>query len=212
MPIRNQPVSSIDRIRILRLSNTIFAFSSLIALGFIIIASVQNARLKHENEAIKSALQNAPHSLRGDIHAQVGDLLASFGASDMDGNRRKVVYDGRSRYLLFLFSPECPSCVSEFPTWNKIALQARDKKYTVLGVSTGSVEVTRRKVGALDFHVVSTEDEAVLRAYRLERIPMVVLTSAYGRVEWLNYGPLKDDKTQDLLSTLVVVQASPTDW
>jgi hypothetical protein len=41
---------------------------------------------------------------------------------------------------------------------------------------------------------------------------MVVLASPYGRVEWLNYGPLTDDKTHDLLSTLVVVQASATDW
>lgn len=173
---------------------------------------MQNARLKRENAAIKSELKTFPHSLRGDIRAQVGDLIASFGASDTDGNRRKVVYDGKSRYLLFFFSPECPSCVSQFPIWNKVALQAREKKYTVLGVSTGSVGVTRPKVGALDFQIVSMEEEAVLRAYRLERIPMVMLTSAYGRVEWLNYGPLKDDKTHDLLSTLVVVQASPTDW
>jgi peroxiredoxin len=212
MPAQNQPVLSIDRIRRLRLSNTILAFSSLIALGFIIVALIQDAGLKRENAAIKSELQKVPHSLRGDIRAQAGDLIASFGASDTDGNRRKVVYDGRSRYLLFFFSPECGSCVSEFPTWNKIALQARDEKYTVLGVSTDPAEATRAKVRALDFQVVSMGDEAVLRAYRVERIPMVVLTSPYGRVEWLNYGPLTDDKTRDLLSTLVVVQASPTDW
>lgn len=212
MSAQNQQVVSIQRISRLRLSNTILALTCLIALGFIVVTSIRDAGLKRENAALKSELQRTPHSLRGDSRAHIGDLLASFGGANSAGNRDKVVYDGRSRYLLFIFSPQCGNCLDEVPTWNKIAVQARKQNYLVLGLSTGSATDTAANSRELDFEVLSMGDEAVLRAYRVETIPQVVLTSPYGRVEWLNYGPLTDEKTQELLETLDKVQASSTDW
>ncbi|HWN09403.1 MAG TPA: hypothetical protein VNO50_09100 [Pyrinomonadaceae bacterium] len=168
--------------------------------------------LKRESADIKAELQRTPHSLRGDSRAHIGDLLASFGGFNSAGHRGEVVYNGKSRYLLFIFSPQCGNCLEEFPVWNKIALQARKKNYLVLGLSTGSATDTTARSHGFDFEVLSMGDDAVLRAYRVEAIPQVVLTSPYGRVEWLTYGRLTDENTQELLATLDKVQASSTDW
>jgi peroxiredoxin len=212
MLAQNQPALPTDKIRKLRRSNTILVLTCLIALGFIVVNLRRVGALKRESADIKAELQRTPQSLRGDSRAHVGDLLASFGGPNSAGNRGKVVYDGKSRYLLFIFSPQCGNCIEEFPSWNKIALQARKKNYLVLGLSTGSATKTTANSRRLDFEVLSMGDEAVLRAYRVETIPQVVLTSSYGRVEWLNYGRLTDANTQELLATLDMVQATSTDW
>lgn len=76
---------------------------------------------------------------------------------------------------------------------------------------TGAVEVSLRRL--ILMQLITPGLKSCLGLLILSKSTIdVMLTSAYGRVEWLNYGPLKDDKTHDLLSTLVVVQASPTDW
>ena len=205
-------VLSIEAAARLRLANALLVIAALLALGLFVVSWRRDAALLQQNAAGKSGLRHTAPSVRGDVRAQVGDLVASFGAAGVNGNREQVVYDGRTRYLLFFFSPNCASCEREFPGWNRIAQQARVHNYRVLGLAIQGPGNETSRTASLTFPVVMMDNEAILRAYRVETIPMVVMTSPYGRVEWLNYGPMTDAGIQELLSTLVITQASPTDW
>ncbi len=211
-PAPRSSVISNERVTRLRIANTLLGFAALLAMGFFAVSWSGGAALKRENATIKAELRRAPPSVRGDVRAQVGDLVASFGISDAKGNWNQVVYDGRSKYLLFFFSPHCASCEKEFPVWNQIARQARVQNCRVLGLAIEDAASEGPRTVSLDFPVVSIADEAILRAYRVETIPMAVVTSPYGRVEWLHYGPVTDSSINGLLSALMVTQANPTDW
>src|SRR5688572_13670469 len=206
------PVILNERLRRLRIANALLGFAALLAMGFFVVSWRGGAALKRENATIKAELRRAPPSVRGDVRAQVGDLVASFGISSAKGNWNQVVYDGSSRYLLFFFSSHCASCEKEFPAWNQIARQARVQNCRVLGLVIEDAASEGPRTFSLDFPVVSIADEAILRAYRVETIPMAVVASPYGRVEWLHYGPVTDSGITDLFSALMVTQASPTDW
>lgn len=186
--------------RRLRISNNVLIISVVAAVFFIFLGLKQNSRLERENAAIKQ--QKSADSLMGDIRAQPGDLLPPFEAFDLEGRRIAVSYDGTSRHLLYFFSSQCETCLSQLSIWNQIAKRAKAQRDIVLGVSSDSPEVTRSRIGSQGFDVVAIEDMAVFRAYRVEMIPMVVLTSPLGRVEWLHYGPITQGKTKELLSRM----------
>jgi len=78
------------------------------------------------------------------------------------------------------------------------------KKITVRGISIDSFEDSNRNVTGKDisFNMLIMPDMSTRRAYRVVSIPQVMIVSENGRVEWVHYGAMTQDKVLDLHSKL----------
>lgn len=199
-------VSSTHRITLLRISNIILGVCVVLALCFMWLVLKQKDKLNRENLAIKLELQKSANGSIGEARAQKGDLFPSLDAFNSEGKRTAIAYDGSSRYLLFFFSPECGTCLNQFPLWNEIAMRAKARGDRVIGISSGSKKDTATKLPSESFELVGIQDMAVFRAYRVAMMPMVVVASPQGRAEWLHYGPLTNDDVKELVSYLETSQ------
>jgi peroxiredoxin len=193
-----------QRLRRLGVSNTILIFSATIALLFLFMALKQNTKLERDNFQMKLTLKDAARGMMVDWRAQVGDILPSFEANTLAGKRVSIAYNGKCRYILVFFSPQCGTCLSQVSTWNQIAKRIEAPRTKMLGVSRDSLEITKAAMGSQSFELVTLDDMAVVRAYRADVIPLVLFVSEDGHIEWLHYGPLTESKTNELLSKLSV--------
>lgn len=185
--------------RVVDFSHGILVVAVLIALVFIVLLSRENLKQRKVQAQLKSRLASATGTISGSPEAQKGDIVPGFEGVSLNGKRASVVYDGRSKYVLFIFSMGCGVCFDEIPTWNSIVKRIKNEKYTVLGMIEGSNSVT---VPPVDFDVVPIPDMSVQRAYRVVAVPQVMVVSENGRVEWVHYGTLIDSTTTELLSVI----------
>jgi hypothetical protein len=185
--------------RFVDLSYVILVVAVLIALVFIVLLSRENLRQRRVQAQLKSRLASAVGTISGSPEAQKGDIVPGFEGVSLSGRPAKVVYDGRSKYVLFIFSLQCDACLDEIPTWNSIVRRIKNEKYTVLGMIEGPSSVT---VPPVDFDLVPIPDMSVQRAYRVVAVPLVMIVSEKGKVEWVHYGTLSDATTNELLSVI----------
>ena len=185
--------------RFVDLSYGILIVAVLIALVFIVLLSRENLKQRKAQAQLKSRLASAMGTISGSPEAQKGDIVPGFDGVSLSGRPVRVVYDGRSKYVLFIFSVQCDACLAEIPTWNSIARRIKNEKYTVLGMIQGSSSVT---VPPVDFDLVPIPDMSVQRSYRVVAVPQVLVVSENGKVEWVNYGQLNDATTTELLSVI----------
>jgi len=185
------------------ISNIVLTLSTIIAIGFLILLARQNAKLKRENAELRSTMLVYGGELSGPPAAQVGDVVPPFETVDLNGRPAKIVYNSSSKYVLFIFSPECGVCREQMPGWNRIAVKAKSMNYSTVGVSLRSVEITRER-WKIDhnFDILMMPGKAVQRAYRIVAEPVVMLVSSQGRVDFVHYGSLSEDGIKELLSRL----------
>jgi hypothetical protein len=191
---RNSPAH-----RFVDLSYGILVVAVLIALVFIVLLSRENLKQREVQAQLKSRLAAAMGTISGSPEAQKGDIVPGFEGVSLSGRPARVVYDGRSKYVLFIFSVQCDACLDQISTWNSIVRRIKNKKYTVLGMIEGSSSVT---VPPIDFDLVRIPDMSVQRAYRVVAVPLVMIVSENGKVEWVHYGTLSDAATTELLSVI----------
>jgi hypothetical protein len=192
--IRNSPAY-----RRVDLSYGILIVAVVTALVFIVLLSRDNLKQRKIQAQLKSRLASAMGTISGSPEAQKGDVVPGFEGVSLSGRPASVVYDGRSKYVLFIFSVQCDACLDEIPTWNSIVRRIKNEKYTVLGLIERSGSVT---VPPVDFDLVPIPDMSVQRAYRVVAVPLVMIVSENGKVEWVHYGTLSDDTTTELLSVI----------
>ena len=185
--------------RFVDLSYVILVVAVLIALVFIVLLSRENLKQRRVQAQLKSRLASAMGTISGSPEAQKGDIVPGFEGVSLSGKPARVVYDGRSKYVLFIFSVQCDACLDEIPTWNSIVRRIKNEKYIVLGMIEGSSSVT---VPPVDFDLVPIPDMSVQRAYRVVAVPQVMVVSENGKVEWVHYGTLSDPTTTELLSII----------
>jgi peroxiredoxin len=188
---------------IINLSNNILIISIIIALTFMFLLSKQNAKLQRQNAELKEQLQPWLGTLIGTPAAEVGDIVPSFEAVNLDGNRSRIVYGGTSRYLLYIFSPQCEICISQVPVWKQITTRAQAKNYTALGVSTDP-DTTKASLNGSNpnFEILLVPDKSIQRAYRVVAVPVVLLVSAEGKIEWIRYGELTENSVREISSLI----------
>lgn len=191
---RNNPAR-----RLVDLSYGVLVVAVVIALVFIVLLSKENLKQRKVQAQLKSRLASAMGSISGSPEAQKGDIVPGFEGVSLSGKAARVVYDGRSKYVLFIFSVQCGVCLDEIPTWNSIVRRIKNEEYTVLGMIEGSSSVT---VPPVDFDLVPFPDMSVQRAYRVVAVPLVMVVSENGKVEWVHYGTLIDATTTELLSVI----------
>jgi predicted transcriptional regulator len=59
----------------------------------------------------------------------------------------------------------------------------------------------------VDFDLVAIPNLSVQRAYRVVAVPVVMVVSSDGKIEWVHYGALTSNQTSELLS---VIESRPT--
>lgn len=201
---RDRPIGVSDDKRFLRTSNTLLIISVVITLICLVVLTRRNAKLQEERQRRLANIQRMPGTPDESLSAQVGDILPSFDARNLAGARSGVFYDGKSKYLLYIFSPKCGVCISEFSTWSRIAPHARSKDYRVVGLSTYSENGSESEIGTVgrNFEVTAIPSMAIQRAYRVASVPMVMLVSEEGKIEWVHDGKLAEEKIKELLSKI----------
>jgi hypothetical protein len=190
--------------RLFDLSHAILFVTILVALLFIVLLSRDNTKQRRLQAELKSTLATSAGSISGPPEAQVGDIVPAFEGVSLTGKTRGVVYDGHSRYVLFIMSLHCNACLGEMSTWNSIAARIRNQDAIALGMVTDPNTLT---VPPLDFELVAIPNMSVQRAYRIVAIPVVMAVSPGGKIEWVHYGTLDSDHSRELLS---VIESKPT--
>lgn len=184
--------------------NLVLIVSNISAVFFIVSLTRENTSLKRENAALQSEIGVFEGRLAGEPSAKVDDLVPSFEAVDIKGNRVQVTYNGLTKYLLYFFSPQCSVCDEQFPIWNRIAVTAKTKGYLPLGISLKPKDVTQEKLkgGDYKFDILIIPSEVIQRAYRIIAEPVVMAVSAHGTVDWVYYGGLTQDASAKLLAEI----------
>lgn len=188
-----------SKLKNLRLANWILAGAVAVALVSILFGILQNRRLGLEKRQLQLELQRMGVDLPCNS-PRVGDIVPPIEANTSEGKRISVHYTGTSRYLLFFLSFKCDECVRHLPDWNEIAKKATAKNVSVLGMVTD--RATNTSASNPNFDILTTHDPALLRAYRIEVTPTVMLISEQGRIQWTHAGSLTEASTQQLLSII----------
>ncbi len=175
----------------------VLLIATAVALAFVI-------KLARQNADLKAGLAQTEGTLAGPQSALPGDIVPGFKAMDIEGQPINIVYDGSRRYLIYIFSPSCGVCLSEIPIWNRIASEAVSQNYKVLGMSIDSVEETRKNLSGskLLFDLSILPSVSIQRAYRAVSIPEVIIVSGEGKVDWVHYGAMTEQTTEEILAKI----------
>ena len=185
--------------RLFDLSHGILFVTILLALVFLFVLSRDNIRQRTLQARLRSELGASVGGLAGPPQLQRGDIVPGFGSVDLvDGKPIHVLYDGRSKHLFFFMSLECDACLTELAVWNSLA-QKTENKCTVLGVVIQPGSVT---IPPVNFRLVSSPNLSLQRAYRVVEVPLVMVVSGNGIVEWVHYGHLNSDQVAELISVI----------
>lgn len=178
--------SGVKRIGFLEPANIVFIIAILTAIGFLVM-------MRRENRDLRSRIAVASGSLAGGPEAQPGDIVPPFDSVSLDSQAVEISFDGAKR-LLYVFSPSCRECISQFPIWNRLALIAKGRALRVHGISIDGLEETRSQLKHTDnrFEVIIMPSQSIRRSYRVVSVPQVLLVSGNGTVEWVHYGPVEE--------------------
>lgn len=95
-------------------------------------------------------------------------------------------------------SLECDSCLTQLTIWNSVA-QKIQADCNVLGVVIDNRSIT---IPPANFTILSAPSLPLQRAYRVVEVPLVMVVSKNGIVEWVHYGHLKSDQVAELISVI----------
>lgn len=170
-----------------------------------LLAITYSVRTSRQNSELQAKEREQYGTLSGPPVIQEEDIVPAFKTIDIQNSEKEIVYNGTTKYLLFVFSPMCGVCQQEIPLWNSIASIAASKEFAVCGISLDSLDDSRNNLKNHDigFDVFIMPDFATQRAYRVTSIPQVMIVSEHGRVEWVHYGAMTQSKVKDLQSRFI---------
>jgi len=178
-------------------ANVVLGVAVVLALSFLVWYSRSTVSLARANDELRKQASKT-------MNAEVGDGVPPFEAVDLRGEKITVNYDGLRKRLLFIVSVECPTCTGQIATWNEITPYAKSQGYLVNLVSINSADETSRIFAdkQQDFAVLTAVSQNLLRTYRVESFPQVMLISEHGVVTWVHIGVLKPEDVQSLRATM----------
>jgi peroxiredoxin len=143
-------------------------------------------------------------ALCGPQSLQAGDIVPAFKTVDLRGQPYEVAFNGSTKTLIFVFSAACDVCAQEIPAWNALSAKLNSKKYVARGISIDSLEDASKNLAGknLQCEVSVMPDAAILRAYRVVSIPVFMIVSEQGVVEWSHYGAMTKEKVKELVSKI----------
>lgn len=180
----------------------ILILTIVIAITFLGYKTIENNRLKSESLSLNSKIREMSGELAGPPTLQLGDIVPVIEAKNLRGEVRNVKYAEASKTLLFIFSTECSACDSQLPRWNALTEKLGAKMFQVAGLAVNNPATVSEnfKNKEIKIEVIIPNDFAIQRSFRAVALPLTVLVSAKGRVEWFSYGVLNDTDLQKISS------------
>lgn len=186
------------------ISFIIFSLTILIAIFIATHRTVENYHLQTDIMSLRVKVRELSGELAGAPSLQKGDVLPSFRARNLHGELKNLSYERSAHSLLFLFSVECSACEKQLPLWKQLGRERSKWNYQVIGVAVNSSDTVRRQLQQkdIDFEVLVPNDFAIQRAFRTVNLPLTVIASREGRVEWLSYGVLTSTEVREISARL----------
>jgi peroxiredoxin len=171
--------------------------SALVALT--IVFAVMNGLLLVQNLQLRKALSGPTID-----KLKTGDVLAPFVAKEMNGASINVNYAQSSpRRVLLFFSPHCPYCRKQFPSWSAIMRDAPARGFEVLALAKDSedkskIEEFLKSLGcppeSKDFKIALISED-VRASYKFNVTPTTLIVSSTGVIQNAWNGMLTPDDT-----------------
>jgi len=118
----------------------------------------------------------------------VGETVPTFDAEKVDGGKARVAYaPGRTTVLLFFLS-SCPHCQRTIPLWNA-AYARKAKNVDVLGVMLDHEFPGFFNIVPVSFPVLRAPDREVLKAFKVNTVPVTLRVAPGGKVQDVQVGP-----------------------
>ena len=166
-----------------------------VSLVLIVVLARQNRQLRLANV----------HLFERATRPYAGFTVPEFRTATLDGDSvtlGKLSADETGQ-LLFFFTTTCGFCKRTIPTWNALAMRARNdsgSRTAVYGVllDSGNVEDYLRTNGVA-FPVVRLHDARTLALYRAKAVPLTVLVGPLGRIRFAHFAEFTKPATLDSL-------------
>ena len=126
----------------------------------------------------------------------------------------------RGRVVLIEFwTFACYNCRNTLPTIKSWDNRYRDKGLTIIGVHTPELDIERnpgslrREIAELDikYPVVTDNDYATWKAYKVEAWPTLFVLDKQGRVRWAHVGEGAYAETEEVITQLLAEEAPGAD-
>lgn len=138
-------------------------------------------------ENISLVLQNRGLLAAAAPQITAGTQLKMLSGATLDGNLAPVGFpSGASKLLIITFSPGCPACQANQPSWVKLAAELKAKGIRTVWVSRDSIDVTKDyclKHGMAFTDVLAEPSHGTWVQLGLARVPNTLLIGNGGKVE-----------------------------
>lgn len=175
--------------------NGVLLISTVLAISFCVIIGYQNRILVRRLSTLRT-------NLAGSVRALPGDIVPPFTALDLHGTFHSISYSNHAHYrIIFFFAPNCEVCERQASYWwPRIHQEICSRHIELIAVSLGDAIRTKKLMNRnhLDFDVLIMPDRPVRRAYRVTDIPVILVVSPKGRIEWAYYGLLDEQSYSEL--------------
>jgi hypothetical protein len=135
-----------------------------------------------------------------------GDLIPAFTTVDWEGRSFEVRFDGKTRYLFYIFGQGCGSCEKQFPQWRKISARVASPTLRPVGIYLEPhVDPLFKQKHASEkdqLTMIQMPSMAIQRSFRVTLVPQLALVSPQGVVEWVGVNSLDDLTLGNLMSAI----------
>lgn len=185
--------------------NGVLLISTALAIFFCLIVGYQNRILVRRLATLRTDLARSARALPGDI-------VPPFAALDLNGTPHSIRYSNHTHHrIIFFFAPNCEVCEQQASYWwPRIHQEMGSRHIELIAVSLDDLTQTKKLMhrNHLNFDVLIMPDRPVRRAYRITDIPVILVVSPKGRIEWAYYG-LLDEQGYSELTQVVSSHVAP---
>jgi hypothetical protein len=118
-----------------------------------------------------------------------GDRVQAFDAQGIDGQPQRIGFDKGPDTILLFFLSGCPACHKMLPLWNQ-AFERRPDSVKVVGVLLDREPPGFFMATPIAFPVVRGPGGEFNKAWKLNRVPMMLRVAPGGRVTDAAVGPV----------------------
>lgn len=205
LSVKNKVRETIRQIVFKEPAYSILIIASILSAVFVFISRKSATQLSEQITQYKKEIVWYQKRVDDLYDLRLGDLIPAIEAFDSQSNSRRIVYQEGRNYLFIIFSHGCHACELQDKTvWNDLTAQAKEKGYTVTGISLEPHDTSREFLQAnkLDFDVLFPDPAPLNRAFRLRKLPQIVAVNGIGKVIFVHFGTLEKSKLKDVASSL----------
>lgn len=168
---------SIDAIRRkVSLAGALVAISLLLSLGASLIFWMSARQIASDYRSYRTRIESRPNA---------GVQLPPLTGKDIRGNSLRVGYEDQAvPTLLLVFSPRCPYCTKNWPSWSRLLAAVQENQARIVAVDpTGLTDAKYIESHNLNSVPLFMQvDYATAAAYNIQLVPTTMLIKPDGTV------------------------------